>query len=388
VLAGFNLRIAVVTVPPVIDDIERDLGLSSAAAGLLTTVPVLCFGLLAPAAPGLTRRFGAERVLLFALAPIAIGVLIRGAAFVPTLFLGTILAGAGIAVGNVVVPAVVRARFGASTGLLMGLYVASMGVGAAFAAGLTVPIARAFDGRWSVALAIWAVPALVAAAVLAVAVARDGRPSAARGEVGDVRTLLRDPLAWQVTLFMGLQSLVFYSGLAWLPSVLREQGYDADAAGLALTIYALAGIPASLVVPVLAARIRDQRALAAAGALLDAVAIAGLLAAPGAAFLWATVYALGQGTAFGVALTLIVLRSPDERRTAELSAMAQSVGYLIAATGPFALGALHDASGSWRLPLAVLLACCAPLLAAGLGAGRARTVASPARPSSRSITGA
>jgi MFS transporter, CP family, cyanate transporter len=373
-LAGFNLRIAVVTVPPVIDEIQRDLDLSSAAAGLLTTVPLLCFGLLAPVAPALTRRFGAERVLLAALVPIAIGVFVRGAAFVPTLFLGTILAGAGIAIGNVVVPVVVRARFGVQTGTLMGAYVGVMGVGAALAAGLTVPLERAFDGRWGIALAIWGIPALVSVAVLGLAVARIERPSAASEHVGDARTLLRDPLAWQVTLFMGLQSLVFYSGLAWLPSILRDEGYDADAAGLALTIYALAGIPASLVVPVLADRVRDQRVLAVVASLLDAVAIAGLLVAPGAGFLWAVVFANGQGAAFGLALTLIVLRSPDERRTSELSALAQSVGYTLAAAGPFALGALHDATNGWRVPLAVLLACCGPLLAAGVGAGRARTV--------------
>jgi CP family cyanate transporter-like MFS transporter len=374
VLAGFNLRIAVVTVPPVIDEIERDLGLSSAAAGLLTTVPVLCFGLLAPAVPPLTRRFGAERVLLAALVPVAAGLLVRGAEFVPTLFLGTILAGAGIAIGNVVVPVVVRGHFGARTGPLLGVYVGAMGVGAALAAGLTVPLARAFGGRWSIALAIWAVPAVVAAAVLALALQRDERPTAARGGIGHIRSLLRDPLAWQVTLFMGLQSLVFYSGLAWLPSILRDEGYDADAAGLALTIYALAGIPASLVVPWLADWMRDQRALAVVAALLDAAAIAGLLAAPDAAFVWAVVFANGQGAAFGLALTLIVLRSPDERRASELSALAQSVGYTIAATGPFALGVLHDATGGWGVPLAALLACCAPLLAAGFGAGRARTV--------------
>ncbi|HEV8686301.1 MAG TPA: MFS transporter [Gaiellaceae bacterium] len=371
VLAGFNLRIAVVIVPPVIDEIQRDLDLSSAAAGLLTAVPVLCFGLLAPAVPALTRRFGAERLLVAAFVPITLGVLLRGAAFVPALFLGTVVAGAGIAIGNVVVPVVVRARFGSGTGPIMGVYVAAMGVGAAVAAGLMVPITRAFDGRWSAALAIWAVPALVAAGLLA----RDERPAAARGGIGDVRTLLRDPLAWQVTLFMGLQSLVFYTGLAWLPSILRDEGYNPEAAGLALTVYALAGIPASLIIPVLAARMRDQRGLAVLATALDAVAIAGLIVAPGAAFVWVVVYALGQGSAFGLALTLIVLRSPDERRTSELSALAQSVGYTIAAAGPFAFGAVHDATDGWRVPLAVLLVCIAPMLAAGIGAGRARTVA-------------
>jgi MFS transporter, CP family, cyanate transporter len=368
VLAGLNLRIAVASVPPVIDEIEEDLGLSSGVGGLLTSLPVLCFGLVAMAAPGLTRRLGAERTLLAALVPLTVGILLRADASVAALFAGTVLAGAGIAVANVVVPAIVKARFEEWTGVLMGVYVASLGAGAAVAAGLTAPLANALDGRWNVALAVWAAPAAIALVVLVPGVLRGGTTFG--NPAGSTRALLRDRLAWQVTLFFGTQSLLFYAGLAWLPSILRDEGYSAESAGTALALYALIGIPPSLVVPVLAARMHDQRVLVVIATAFEVAAIAGLLLAPDVAFLWVACFAVGQGAAFSLALTLMVLRAPDSDRAASLSALAQSVGYTIAAAGPFLLGALHDATDGWGAPLATMLALTAALLAAGLGAGR------------------
>ena len=367
-LAGLNLRIAVASVPPVIDEIEQDLGLSSAAGGLLTSLPVLCFGVLATAAPALTRRLGAERTLLAALVPTTLGVLLRADASVAALFAGTLLAGAGIAVANVVVPAVVKARFEARTGVLMGVYVAALGAGAALAAGLTAPLTDAVDGRWNVALALWAAPAALALLVLVPGVLRDRATFAS--EPGSTRALLRDRLAWQVTFFFGTQSLLFYAGLAWLPSILRDEGYSAESAGTALALYALIGVPPSLVVPVLAARMRDQRPIAVVATAFEVAAILGLLLEPDVAFLWVACFAVGQGAAFSLALTLMVLRAPDADRAASLSALAQAVGYTIAAAGPFLLGALHDATGGWGAPLAAMLALTAVLLVAGLGAGK------------------
>jgi CP family cyanate transporter-like MFS transporter len=374
VLIGLNLRIPVASVPPVIDEISDDLDLSSAAAGLLTSAPILCFGLLAPVAPAFARRLGGERVLLVALVPILVGVLIRAAPSVATLFAGTLLAGAGVAVANVIVPSVIKGRYEGQEGVLTGVYVAILGVGAAFAAGLTVPIAQALDAGWEAGLAIWAIPAAVATAVVATAVLPEHGAPTAGGGPGDARVLLRDGLAWQVTIYMGLQSLLFYVGLAWLPSILRDDGYSATGAAAYLALYVLGGIPPSLVVPVIATRIRDQRLLAVGIAALEAAALAGLLAAPGGALIWVSFLAIAQGGAFSLALTFFVLRAPDQERAAELSAMAQAIGYTLAAVGPFAFGALHDTTDGWDLPLAALLATTVPLLAAGVAAGRPRTV--------------
>jgi MFS transporter, CP family, cyanate transporter len=357
----------------VIDEISDDLDLSSAAAGLLTSAPILCFGLLAPIAPVLARQLGAERVLFLALVPIVIGLLVRADSSVLALFAGTLLAGAGIAIANVVVPAVVKARF-RRVGLLTGIYVATLGAGAALGAGLTVPIERALDAGWEVGLAVWALPAAAAAAVLGLALGRDRGPLTAHGGPGDAGALLRDGVAWQVTLYFGLQSLVFYVALAWLPPIMRDSGLGAGQAGALLALFALGGIPPSLAVPILATRMRDQRALAAGIAVIEAVAIVGLLAAPGAAALWVFLFAIGQGAAFSLALTVIVLRTPDSKRAAELSGMAQAIGYGLAAIGPLVFGGLHDWSGGWNVPLAALLVTTVPLLAAGVAAGRARTV--------------
>jgi MFS transporter, CP family, cyanate transporter len=372
VLTGLNLRIAVASIPPIIDELRSDLGMSATAAGLLTAAPVLCFGVLAPAAPMLARRFGAERALLLALVPLFVGVLGRAAGSTFALFAGTLLAGAGVAAANVLVPTVVKGRFERRLGWITGVYVATLTGGAALAAGLTVPLERSLG--WEAALALWAVPAAIAVIVLALAVLPDRAAATGRGGEGGARRLLGDSLAWQVTLYMGLQSLVFYAALAWLPSILRDSGFSAENAGALLALFALGGIPGSLAVPVLATRMRDQRLLAAGVTVLEAVALLGLLVAPDAALAWVALFALGQGGAISLALTLMVLRAPDPRRAAELSGMAQAIGYSIAALGPLAVGALHDWSGDWRLPLAALLLTTAPLLAVGVGAGRARVV--------------
>jgi MFS transporter, CP family, cyanate transporter len=379
VLTGLNLRIAVASVPPIIDELERELGLSATAAGVLTAAPVLCFGALAPAAPMVARRLGAERVLLLALAPILIGVLGRAAGSTFALFAGTLLAGAGVAVANVIVPSVIKGRFDRSTGIVTGLYVAALTGGAAVAAGLTVPFERSLG--WEAALAVWAFPTAIAVLVLGAAVARTPASVSPPVEGGGLRVLLGDRLAWQVTLYMGLQSLVFYAGLAWLPSILRDAGYSAGWAGTLLALYAFGGIPTSLLIPVLAAKLRDQQLLAAGVTALEAVALAGLLVAPGAAVAWVALLALGQGGAIGLALTLMSLRAPNPRRAAELSGMAQAVGYSLAAIGPFAIGALHDWSGDWDVPVIALLLVTLPLLVVGVRAGRAGVVR-PARSAS------
>jgi CP family cyanate transporter-like MFS transporter len=372
VLTGFNLRIAVASVPPILSDLERRPGMSTPVAGLLTSLPVLCFGALAVAAPLLVRLAGAELTLVVALAALTGGIAVRGAGSLATLFAGTALAGAGIAVGNVIVPALIKGRFPSRVGLLMSLYTAALAAGAALAGGVSVPMERALG--WRVALAVWAVPAVVALLAVALPVVRGAGRQAVRGGTGNMRTLLRDRLAWQITAFFGLQSAVFYSGLAWLPSILRDHGYSAGTAGALLSVYALGGIPTSLVAPALAVRARDQRWLAVAAVAPEAAAATGLAAFPAADPAWVVLFALGQGAAFSLALTLIVLRAPDARRGAELSGMVQAIGYSAAALGPFVVGALHDAEGGWTTPLLLMLALCVPMMTAGLGAGRSRLV--------------
>ncbi len=372
VLLAINLRPAAAAVGPLIHRIRDDTGLSSAGAGLLVALPVLCFGALAPLAPPLARRLGARATIAGALAVLVLGLLVRlvpGAAF---LFGGTFLAGAAIAVGNVLLPVLVRRDFPGRTGFVTGLYSSALIGFAALSAGLSVPIVKAMGGAWRPALAIWAAPAGVALIVWTLGIRRqDGSSAPVTQQLGGATALLRDRLAWAVTLFFALQSASFYTTVAWLPSVFQSHGASEAQAGLLLSVTILVGVPAALTVPALAARFRDQRALIVVFTAFIALGWLGLLTAPMAApYLWAVLLGLGQNTCFPLALTLIVLRGGSVISTSGLSTMVQTIGYLMAAGAPFAIGALHDLTGSWTWSLIVLLALVAPQMLVGLAAGR------------------
>ena len=367
VIAGANLRAALTAVGPLVREIRADTGISSGAAGLLTTLPLLCFAALSLPAPALARRFGLRRVLTGGLLLLAAGIALRSAPGIVALFAGTTLLGLAIAVSNVLLPSLVKREFPAHTGLVMGVYITVMNSGAALGAGVSVPLAQQGFG-WRGALGVWALPALLATLVWYLL--RGDRPvspvaASARGG------LWRSPLAWHVTLFMGLQSVVFYASIAWLPEVLQSGGLSAAQAGWLVSLMQFVGIPAALFAPILAGRRPAQRGLLAAAALLSGAGILGLLLSSGAlTILWVSLLGLGQGASISLALTLFALRTADAAGAAALSGMAQSAGYLLAAAGPFLFGVLHDLTQSWRLPLALLFAVTVALLFAGLGAGR------------------
>ncbi|PRX99527.1 CynX/NimT family MFS transporter [Allonocardiopsis opalescens] len=366
-LIAANLRPAIIAVAPLVEAIRADTGLSATATGLLTTLPIVCLGALAPLAPRLAGRFGIEPVLLAVLAVLCAGFALRTAPPVLFLFAGSLLVGAAIAVGNVLVPSLVKRDFPSRVGLLTGAYTVMLSGCAAVAAGVTVPLMDALALPWRWALALWALPAVLALAVWAPQARRHTREPPRL----PVRGLWRSALAWQVTCYMGLQSLHFYTLTAWTPAIFAEHGVDAESAGWLLSLAGLSGLPASLAVSLLAARSRRQGRYAAANVALSTAGVLGLLVAPvQGAYLWMVLLGLGQGTGISVALLLIVLRSPDTAHTTALSAMAQGVGYLLAAAGPVAIGLSHDLTGGWRAALVVLLVLLAAQLAAGLGAGR------------------
>jgi CP family cyanate transporter-like MFS transporter len=335
-------------------------------------VPVLCLGALAAIAPALARRWGMERVIAAVLAVIGAGLLLRVTGGAMVLFAGTVIVSGAIAIANVLLPAVIKRDFVRGGATMMGVYTMALSASAAVGAGATVPIGNALGLGWRGALGAWALPAMLAlVAWIPFARGRHSPPSSAPNE----GSLLRDPLAWQVTLFFGLQSLSFYAVLAWLPSVYRDHGYSPAAAGLLLSTSVLVQIPVSLVMPNAAARLPDQRALAVGSTLLIVAGLAGVLLAPTAApYLWMLLLGVGQGSAFALGLTLFVLRTRATADTARLSAMAQTCGYLIAAGGPLLVGAVHDAAGSWKPALALLLLLAVPQVLTGVLAGRSRYV--------------
>ena len=370
-LVAVNLRPAVASVGPVLPEMRADVPLSGTEAAVLTFLPVLCFGVLAGVAPRLARRLGIEQVLLAVMAAVAVGLVVRVLDGPAVLFVGTVVVGGAIALGNVLVPPLVKRDFPNRVGLMMGVYTMAVSGSAAAAAGLTVPLGDAIGLGWRGALAVWFVPAVVAAVAWLPRVGAQTR--AAQPPAG--RSLRRSSLAWQVTIYFGLQSLSFYAVLAWLPSIYREYGFGAAEAGVLLSVSGLVQIPVALLLPALASRAANQVGYIVFSTLLIGMGLTGVLLAPTAApYLWVTLIGVGQGGAFALGLNLFVLRTRRVADTARLSAMAQSIGYVICAFGPLLMGVLHDATGSWTPPLVLLLVLTVPQLVFGAVSGRARTL--------------
>jgi MFS transporter, CP family, cyanate transporter len=372
VLLAANLRPALTSVAPLIGQIRADTGMSNGVAGLLTTLPLLAFGLLSPVAPRVARRFGMERVLLASLFVLVAGILLRWAGAVVVLFLGTVVLGAAIAVANVLLPSLVKREFPERAGLMTSVYSTSLGISAAFAAGVSVPLAQLAGIGWRGALAVWAVPAFLAGVAWLPQLGRSDHPAdpSPRSSLG-VRDLWRSPLAWQVTLFMGLQSLAYYVTLTWLPEILQEEGMGVARAGWMLGLSQAVAIVTMFLAPMIAGWRSSQRGVVVVAVGTSGVGVLGLLVAGStASTLWVVLLGLGQGASFSLALTFFALRSPDPGHAAVLSAMAQSVGYLLAAGGPSLFGVLRDVTGTWKVPLALLLTVTVFLLIAGIGAAR------------------
>jgi MFS transporter, CP family, cyanate transporter len=369
VFVALNLRMTIAALAPVLTQIQSDTGLGSAGSGLLAAVPVLCFGLVAPSTPGLGRRFGMGPLLGLTMGVVAVGAAIRLAPSLVALFAGTAVIGAGIAVANVVLPGLIKRDFHREQGLMIALYALSLYVGAAFPAGLTVPIEHLTGFGWRPAVAVWGIVALVALALWMPRARRGEEAAPAAHHAPPGRDLWRDRLAWAVTLCLGLQAFGYYATLSWLPAIFESHGMSNGSAGWMLSYSLIPGAAASLATPALARRVPRPGLLIVPAVALCALAYVGLAAAPTAApYVWVTALGLGQGVALALALGYIVARA-RAHHVAHLSTMAQSVGYLIAATGPFLLGALHGLTGSWTLPLLVLVGSLVPLCLAGLVAG-------------------
>lgn len=386
-LLTINLRAAITGVTPMLGDLQKTFGLTGVEVSVLTTLPVLCLGAFASLAPVLARRYATEPIVATALVMITVGVVLRIVPSPPALFGGTVLAGAGIAMGNVLLPAVIKRFFPRRVGSLNGAAMMLMATSGAVAAGLAVPLDDA--AGWRVALAIWAVPSAFAALLWGPPALRAMRgdgwaapgPRGRDAAVHDHGSLLRSPLAWYVTAFMGLASLMFYVLMSWLPEIMRDHGQPPAVAGSMVSFMMIIGIPLGYVAPVVAARMRDQRPLVIAIGAVMAVGLTGLLLAPGPGWLWVTILGLGTGSAFPLGFTLLSLRSPSPSVAARLSGMSQTGGYIFAGFGPLAFGVLHSATGGWDLSLMLLLILVVPEVVIGLLAARpgfVRTV--PSRP--------
>lgn len=377
VAVALNLRIAIAAVSPVLGQIQRSTGLSSSAAGLLTTVPVLCFGVFAFVTPRLTRRFGPDRLLAISLAGLILGIALRLAPPLVALFGGTAVLGASIAVANVLMPSLVKRDFPNHLGIVTGLYTMALSAGPALSAGLTVPIEHAAGIGWRAAVGTWGLLAAAALGIWATRLGRAPRPSGPAVAVltMSIRPLWRDPVAVSVAAFMGLQSLGFYSTLSWIPTLLSDHGMRATEAGWLLSYSTFPAVIASLLTPAVARRVRPSWMVVVGVVAGCAAGYIGLIADPvRLAYLWMTLLGVGQGAAVTLALGYISMRSPDVAHTGRLSVMAQGSGYLLASLGPLGLGAIHQVTGGWTIPLIVLTAVLGLELVAGINASRDRHI--------------
>jgi len=381
--AGFNLRTAITSLPPLFPDLQTQLHLSTATLSLLAATPVICFGVVSAFAAWLKRRYGEELILLVALVLLTAGLLLRGVAPEVMLFPGTVLAASSIAVLNVLLSSLAKRRWPERAGLLIGIYLTMLSLGAILSSLLSVPLYRHSGGSVRLALGVWAIPAALAALLWlpqlryrAAGPVLAGTASAVSGEPGPAASAVgvkvyRYALTWEVTAFMGLQSLLYYAALSWLPTIFQDRGASAVTAGNLLALMGGGNLATSLVVPVLAHRRPGQRALVVPSLIGTAAGLSGCLWAPlGMAPFWVLVLGVSQGSCLGLAIFFMLARAPDAGVAASLSAFSQSVGYLVASVGPLMVGLLHSATGSWNIPVALLLVLCAAELATGLLAGR------------------
>ena len=357
-LAALNLRAALASVPPLVHTIQDDLGLSSAAAGLLTTVPVLCMGVFAPVSQRLAHRVGREATVAVALALLVAGLLLRlGGDSYPVLLVSTLLPGIGIALCGTVLPGIVKEFFPGRSGAMTGVYLLAMMVGATAASALAVPLADLL-GSWERSLAIWAGLAAVGLAGWLPVVRRvndhDDPAEAAAG--ARVALPWRSPTARLMAAFMAMQSLGFYTQLAWIPPSYEARGWSARDAGLLLAVWSIVQLVSGVGGPALADRVRDRRPLVAGAVLLTVIGTLGIAVAPTVApWLWVALMGLGQGAGFSLGLVKLVDYAPTPAASARLSAMVFLFSYSLASTGPFLFGAVRDATDSFAIPFGALV---------------------------------
>lgn len=379
VIVSMNLRGAITAVAPVLPEITEDLSLSGTTAGLLTTLPVLCFAALAPASAWFGKRVGVDRAILLSCLVIAAGTVVRVFGGVPLLFAATLFIGAAMTVGNVLIPVVVKRDFAHRVGSVTGMYTAALIVGAAAAAGFTAPVAAVTN--WRFGLAIWALVGVAAAIVWRSATTRHTTPDASdvvddrAGARAVRRAVWRSPVAWAVALVLGAQAAAYYAVTAWLPTMLVDEvGVGLQTAGFGMSLFQFVGLAGTFAVAALA-NVRSQQIwLAVLVAVTWIIMLVGLMVVPGWWPVWSVAGGLGQGAGITLALTLVALRSRNSEIAQYMSAMAQLVGYTAAAGAPLVVGALHDATGAWQMPLVILTVITGSIAITGVVAGRNATV--------------
>ncbi|HLR67344.1 CynX/NimT family MFS transporter [Virgibacillus alimentarius] len=377
ILIGANLRAPLTSVGSLISFIRDDLEISNALAGSITTLPLLAFAFLSPFAPKIANRFGMERTIFISLLLLAIGIIVRSFFGSVSLFAGTILIGLAIAFGNVLLPGFIKMNFPFKVGVMTGIYAVFMNLFGALASGLSVPISTIGNMGWQGALAFWGIPAMIALLVWMPQLFREQKSPKAKEDSPSQKgkSIWRSPLAWNITLFMGLQSLIFYTLITWMPEILQSHGYSSSTAGWMLFLMQFALIPLTFIIPVVAEKMKNQKLLAGITAILFIAGIGGLLSSVQSLMIpSAILIGMGAGSAFSLSMMFFTLRTTNGQQASEMSGMAQSFGYLLAAAGPVLFGALHDITSGWQVPLLMLIGISVVILIVGIESGKKRVI--------------
>lgn len=372
-LIASTLRVTFTGAAPLLDAIRADYGLSTAQTGMLTTLPLLAFGLVSPLAAGVGRRLGIERSLLVALVLICLGIGLRSLPSTALLFGGTAIIGCGIALGNVLLPGLIKRDFSQHVARMTGAYSITMGGAAALGSAMVVPLALAGFGWHGALLMLMVFPLLALLVWLPQTRKTATAPLTGSGAMHN-RGIWRSALAWQVTLFLGINSLVYYVIIGWLPAILQSLGYSEAQAGSLHGLLQLATAAPGLAIPLILHRLKDQRAIAVIVALMCAISACGLWFWPGQAVVWTLIFGFGSGATMILGLTFIGLRANSAHQAAALSGMAQTIGYLLAACGPPLMGKIHDANGNWQIPLIAVALISVVMALFGALAGRDREI--------------
>ncbi|MBD7946348.1 MFS transporter [Psychrobacillus sp. Sa2BUA9] len=372
-----TLRAPLTAVGPIISYIREGLDISNVLAGFITTIPLLAFAIISPFAPRVARRLGMEMTLFLAILLLAVGIAIRSIGTPFFLLFGTALVGVAIAFANVLIPSFIKLKFPLQIGLLTGIFTVSMNLSAGIGAGISYPIAEGTSFGWQGALGFWSILAIVACLVWIPQIKKKQQLITEGPDTNPVKakSILKSPLTWSITLCMGFQSLIFYTTAAWIPEILQTQGMEAEKSGWMLSIMQFSQLPMTFLIPILAGRMKDQRILVAVYTVCYLIGFTGLLyGSLSLAILWMVFLGLGGGASFGLVMMFFSLRSRTPMEAADLSGVAQSIGYLLAAIGPVFFGFVHDTTGSWNTPMILFIVTAILLFSAGMHAGRNRFV--------------
>jgi len=371
VIIGCSLRAPITGVGSLMSIIKSALTVSSSIAGLLTTIPLLTFAIVSLFVGGLGEKYGAGKLMLIGLITISIGIVIRSFTVTAGLFIGTVIIGIGIAIGNVLIPGFIKSNFPNKVGSVTGIYTSTMSMFAGLSGAISVPIAKATD--WKTALAVWFIMAI---AGILIWLPNRNLSLVKKNSTESSTDIKKYSLTWFISLYMGVQSLLFYCMVTWFPTMMQSQGFDSTAAGYLGSLYILLGIPANFIVPNIAGKLKNQSILGIAIGLLNTIGLLLLLIGGSNAVLFAALICCGlcQGSTISFIMAMFGMHTKTAVDAAKLSGLAQSIGYLLAAIGPTLMGKLFDITGNWNLPIIILMCFAMSLIILGYIVGKNKKI--------------